>query len=530
MKKRRGTVGFRLQLNVQLGILLAVIGSLVPAFAVAQQAPAGAPLVCESKAGERNVCPADTSSGVALVKSTGPAACLLGKTWGYDDAGVWVADGCSGEFQLGRQVVSGAPVQPPPAPAPAPAQPGSKITPPPERIETWGEFDPGNGFLVGRSSVGELGISGYALLRYLNQFPGEQTFTDHLGNERAVDGRNDIYSHRVMIFFKGWLGSPKLIYAVTFWTVNSTDQRAIFGNIGYQFSRKFSIYGGLNGIPGTRSLQGSHPFWLAPDRVMADEFFRPFFGSGVWAQGEVTPGLWYNLVMANNSSSLGVKSSQLDRTFSTGASAWWMPTTKEFGPRGAYGDWERHEKLATRFGVSTGRSPEQRFSNSSGGSDNTTIRLADSLNVFDTGSLAPGVTVDRVDYRILSFDAGLKYKGFFLQTEIYNRWLDKFVADAPLTVTSIHDTGFYVQAAFFALPKKIELYTATSQIYGDKSAGFSNSSEYLVGMNYYPFNTRNHRLNVHVIDVNHSPVSSAFGYYVGGLDGTSFSTAFSVFF
>ena len=87
-----------------------------------------------------------------------------------------------------------------------------------------------------------------------------------------------------------------------------------------------------------------------------------------------------------------------------------------------------------------------------------------------------------------------------------------------------------MQAAFFALPKKIELYTATSQIYGDKSAGFSNSSEYLVGMNYYPFNTRNHRLNVQVIDVNHSPVSSAFGYYVGGLNGTSFSTAFSVFF
>ena len=109
-----------------------------------------------------------------------------------------------------------------------------------------------------------MGISGYALLRYLNQFPGEQTFTDHLGNERAVDGRNDIYSHRVMVFFKGWLGSPKLIYAVTFWTVNSTDQRAIFGNIGYQFSRKFSIYGGLNGIPGharsrVRILSGSRP-------------------------------------------------------------------------------------------------------------------------------------------------------------------------------------------------------------------------------------------------------------------------------
>ena len=33
-----------------------------------------------------------------------------------------------------------------------------------------------------------------------------------------------------------------------------------------------------------------------------------------------------------------------------------------------------------------------------------------------------------------------------------------------------------------------------------------------------------------MIDVNASPVSSAFGYYVGGQTGTTFSAAFSVFF
>ena len=519
----RGNVRKRM-LIVQMEVLAASMGFLVPTLALAQQPPAAPPLICESKAGERNVCPGDTSAGVALMKSTGPAACLLGKTWGYDDAGVWVSDGCSGEFQLGQQAVAGAPAQA----APAPAPPGPRK--PSVRVETWGEFDPGDGFLVGRNSAGELSISAYALVRYINQFPGEQTFTDHLGNEHPVDGRNDIYPHRVMIFFKGWLGNPKLVYTIFVWTVNTTDQKNIFGSIGYQFSRKFSLYAGLNGNPGTRSLQGSHPFWLGHDRVMADEFFRPFFGSGIWAQGELTPGLWYNVVTTNNNSSLGVKSSQLDRTFSSGASMWWMPTTKEFGPRGAYGDYEMHQKVATRFGVSTTRSPEERFTNSAGGTDNTTIRLADSLNVFDTGSLAPGVTVDRVDYRILSLDAGMKYKGVFLQTEIYNRWLDNFKADGPLPVASIHDVGFYVQGAFFPVPKKLELYAATSQIYGDKSAGFSNSSEYLVGMNFYPFNTRNHRLNAQVIDVNRSPVSSAFGYYVGGQKGTSFSTAFSVFF
>ncbi len=151
-------------------------------------------IVCESKDGQRLHCPATTSAGVALVKSTGTGPCLLGKTWGYDDTGVWVSDNCGGEFALGQpdQGSAGAPpVTAPPTPRP---------------IETWGEFDPGDGFLVGRGKAGSLSISGYALARYMNQMPGESTFTDHLGNTRTVDGRNDIYSHRVMVFFKGFLG------------------------------------------------------------------------------------------------------------------------------------------------------------------------------------------------------------------------------------------------------------------------------------------------------------------------------------
>jgi hypothetical protein len=473
-------------------------------------------VTCSSKAGQRTQCPADTSAGIALIRSTGPGECLLGKTWGYDQASVWVSEGCGGEFVLGQTAVASQ--------APGPRKPA-------ERIETWGEFDPGEGFLVGRSGAGELSISAYALIRYLNQTPATQTFTDHLGNEHTVDGRNDVFPHRVMVFLKGWLATPKLVYTLFVWTVNSTDQDALFGSLGYQFDRKFSLYAGINGTPGTRSLQGSHPYWLGHDRVMADEFFRPYFAYSVWSQGEVAPGLWYNAVMANNSSSLGIKAAQLDRTWSTGGSMWWMPTTNEFGPRGGYGDWEMHDKVATRFGFSSALSKEERFTDANtGATGNTTVRLADSLNVFDTGSLAPGVTVQQVDYRILSFDAGMKYRGIFLQTEIYTRWLDDFVADGPLPVTSILDRGFYIQGAFFPVPKKLEVYGATSQIFGDKDAGFDNSSEYLAGMNFYPADTRNHRLNVQIMDVNRSPVSSTFGYYVGGQTGTTYSAAFSVFF
>ena len=409
-------------------------------------------------------------------------------------------------------------------------QPGDRKPTTPS-IETWGDFDPGEGFLIGRTKAGELAISAYGLLRYINQLPAEQSFTDHLGNEHNIDTRNDIFGQRFMIFFKGWLGTPKLLYNIILWTVNTTDQKAIFAVLGYQFSRKFSLYGGINGLPGTRSIQGSHPYWLGHDRVMADEFFRPYFTNSLWAQGEILPGLWYNASLGNNNSALGVKATDLDRKLTYGGSTWWMPTTHEFGPRGAYGDWESHDKVATRFGMGFVKSPENRqTSETTGPSNNTTLRLADSLNVFDTGSLVPDVTVQSVDYRVLSTDAAVKYKGFFLQGEYYNRWLDKFVANGPLPVTTIHDHGFYIQGAFYPIKHRLELYAATSQIFGDKDAGFDNSSEYIGGANFYITHSRNYRINGQIINVNHSPVSSTFGYYVGGQEGTIVSIAASFFF
>ncbi len=494
-----------------------VCGALCLSASVAAQDAPGESFVtvtCSSQAGERRSCPADTSTGVTLLKATGPAACILGRTWGYDEMGVWVMNGCGGEFVIGTAAA--------PASAPDPQQPP---------IESWGDFAPGDGFLIGRGSAGELSISAYALVRYLNQLPADETFTDHFGNEHAVDTRNDIFPHRAIVYLKGWIGVPALVYNVVVWTVNTTDQDALFGNVGYQFDRKFSVYGGINGNPGTRSLQGSHPYWLGHDRVMADEFFRPYFTFGAWAQGEPVAGLWYSAMVGNNSSSLGITASQLDRHLTTSGSLWWMPTTQEFGPRGGFGDWEWHETLATRFGVSTTQTREQRFTNDvTDGTGNTTLKLADSLNLFEIGALAPGVTIDQADYRLLSFDAGLKYRGFFLQTEIYTRWLDRFVADGPLPVDSLVDKGFYVQAAGFPVAKTLEVYGATSQIYGDKGAGFANSSEYLAGVNVYLADSRGHRFNVQVIDVNRSPVGSTFGYYAGGQDGTTLSMAISVFF
>jgi len=506
-----------------------------PARDTTQQSAAPAPAVgvtvtCASTSGERQECAADTSAGVALVTSANRDACLLGTTWGYDAHSIWVSDGCGGEFMTG--LVAPSNIGPPPtiagAAKNAAQQPSSTE---PEERSSWGVFDEtGSGFLVGRTDVAELKIGGYGLMRYINQLPATQVFTDHLGRVHEVDPRNDLQFHRAMIFLRGWLFSQKFRYQITSWTVMSTDQSTLFGFMGYQFHKAFNVYGGTTGIGGSRTLYGSHPFWLANDRVMADEFFRGAFTNGVWVNGEVAPGLWYNVAVGNNFSTLGITAKQLNRNLATGGTAWWMPTTHEFGPSGSYDDWEYHEHVATRFGFSTARSREDRQELDNTNPENTQVRLADSLLLFETGSLAPDVTVREANVRLLSFDAGMKYHGIFLQTEAYRRLINRLDADGPLPVSQIIDKGFYVQGAFYPIKQKLELYGATSWVIGDKSAGFDTSHEYLAGANYFWFHSRNIRSNVQIINVDRSPASSTFGFYVGGQKGPTVSLATSFLF
>jgi hypothetical protein len=215
----------------------------------------------------------------------------------------------------------------------------------------FGEFNPGRGFTVAKGEDGELNLSGYMAVRYLNQLPPDQTATDHLGRPIAVEPRNDFQFHRVMLFSQGWLFSPKFQYSTFVWTVQDTNQVAVGGTLYYNFGKYMTIGAGWNAYPGTMSLQGSHPYWESYDRVMADEFFRPYFSQGVFAQGNLLPTLQYRWMVGNNNSNLDVPAAKLDRDLSAGFALTWLPTTGEFGPRGAFGDYERHQKLATRFNL-----------------------------------------------------------------------------------------------------------------------------------------------------------------------------------
>jgi hypothetical protein len=56
----------------------------------------------------RNYCSADTRNGVRLSRTLDNAQCVQGSSWGYDNGGVWVDNGCRAEFELGNNRYTGA--------------------------------------------------------------------------------------------------------------------------------------------------------------------------------------------------------------------------------------------------------------------------------------------------------------------------------------------------------------------------------------------------------------------------------------
>ena len=60
-------------------------------------------IVCESHNGQNEICEADTRFGVELTRQLSASACVFRRSWGYNDRGIWVRDGCRAEFTIRRR-------------------------------------------------------------------------------------------------------------------------------------------------------------------------------------------------------------------------------------------------------------------------------------------------------------------------------------------------------------------------------------------------------------------------------------------
>ena len=356
-------------------------------------------------------------------------------------------------------------------------------------------------------------------IRFLNTTDSSETFTDHLGTVRDVHRRNDITVNRSMFIFAGYMFDPKLQYSLTVWTSAGAASIVVAGNIGWRFNKGLTLTGGYTGVPGSRSLVSTFPFFQPTDRSMADNFFRPGFTQGVWASGEPRKGLNYLAFVGNGLNTLNISANKIDTNLLLAGSVWWEPLTPYSEPgksRQMYDDYFASKNTRVRIGSSFTRSREDRFSELDQSSpDNTSIYNSDGVLAFSTGAFAPGVTVDRATYKMWAIDGGLKKNGFSVNGQYYFRSVGNFEADGPLPLASTFDHGFELSAGQFIVPKTLVLYGRGSKVFGQ----FASPYEVAAGAKWYFLPTERVWLTGELMRVHKAPYSGAFTPYTAGLNG-----------
>jgi hypothetical protein len=354
-------------------------------------------------------------------------------------------------------------------------------------------------------------------IRYINTTSANDTYTDHLGVVREVHVRNDITVNRAMFIFGGYIFDPRLRYSSTVWTSAGAASIVVAANIGWQFNNALTITGGYTGVPGSRSLVNTFPFFTSTDRSMADNFFRPGFTQGVWANGEPVKGLYYLAFVGNGLNTLNISANKIDTNLLFSGSVWWEPLG-DYGPpgksRNMYDDYFASKDVRIRIGTAFTRSREDRFSNLDQSSpENTSMYNSDGVLTFSTGAFAPGVTVDKATYRMFAIDGGIKWNGLAVNAQYYFRWLDNFLADGPLPLSSTFDQGFELSAGTFVIPKKVMVYGRGSMVLGQ----YRNSWELAGGVKWYFLPTERLWLSAELMRTVNAPYSGTFTPYTAGM-------------
>jgi hypothetical protein len=145
---------------------------LLALLALAPSAHARYTISCESHEYRYQYCAAATQGYARLLSQNSSAACVQGRTWGYDRGGVWVNKGCSATFEVGG---SAGPV---PQPYPPPYPGGGRV--PGWAIGSFFGTD-----ATGAQQTVQIGGDGSVTIRYGDRRPERGSFSGNridLGN------------------------------------------------------------------------------------------------------------------------------------------------------------------------------------------------------------------------------------------------------------------------------------------------------------------------------------------------------------
>jgi len=372
----------------------------------------------------------------------------------------------------------------------------------------------------------ELKVNSQDQVRYTGFARSVRTWTDSAGIVRTVTDMSSFQIPRGRLIFSGFVFRQNLTYNlnIDYNTVSNSQINFRAYWLAWRFNQALTVYIGQSKVPGSREWLASIMRTQGLDRAMATTFFRPSLSQGIWATGEPIDGLFYHAMMSNGVNTLGVTPQQLNLYLALSGSVWWEPLG-DFG--GGYSDFEWHEKPAIRLGTSLTYSPERGPQGSPDAPENSDLRLSNGTLLTEPGALAPGVTLTSYKIGLATFDFAFKYRGISLSSEYYLQDLFDLGGNGPLPRSSIFQHGGFVQAGFFAIPKKFEMYGRTSYVTGP----FGTGSEYAGGFNWFCLpDKQNLRFTFEADYLNHCPADQNRTNFQAGQTGWLLRSQVQIFF
>ena len=162
----------------------------------------------------------------------------------------------------------------------------------------------------------------------------------------------------------------------------------------------------------------------------------------------------------------------------------WLPTTGEFGLCGRVRRLRGHQKLATRVGLHYTHSVEDKQSQPGTERHREQPDPADRRQQrLHAGPVRPRHHRQRSDLQDDEPGRRHEIQGLSLEAEYYRRWLSDFTGVNTGGIPDIATTGISCSRRAMAIPKTLQAYFSSSQIFGGV---YGDDWEVRAGVNWFP--------------------------------------------
>jgi phosphate-selective porin OprO/OprP len=301
---------------------------------------------------------------------------------------------------------------------------------------------------------------------------------------------------RFKVYMGGYAFSRDLTYRVQVDLAKSgTAQMLDDAWINYRFIEAAQLQAGQFKVPFARQELTSDGALQFVDRANAVDAFKPSYDVGAMAQGSVAGGkLAYNAGLFNGTGQSGMRM--------TNSGAWAARIV--FSPFGemrySESDLDNTPNPLLSLGANYFANTLKRNGNSTfldtttstppyAGTSGWLGKVAANTAIFDN--------TERVDVGTYGIDAAFKWRGLSVQGEYFGG-----KADGKTNGRTVHSRGYYAQAGYFLLPKRLEMAARYSSVDPNRDRSRDLQVEVTGGISYY-FQGHNLKLqgdytNIHI--------------------------------